>query len=451
MGQSIPQDFVMASPHTEANAKAALDFFLKLSKDEHCESIMFSPVNLAVALKVLLSGARGHTAAELQKRKNVEEDVLESAKSCGTVDSRQKTQGPAPHPCGLAAPSPELESAPRPHRDASDYECEMPEGSHKEFHKILAQLDKPSRNYELSFANQLYGDKSIAFVQQFLFCALKQYLTEVDSVDFHKAPEEARKLINLWVEVRTHGKIQDLLPEFNDEITCLIDLLLVNALYFKGQWEVQFDKELTKESSFYLNEVRDTKTVELMHRRGHYKTGTIESSQVQFQVLEIPYKDHELSVFILLPKDYNPSSLQQLEEELTYEKLLEWTSETCLKVEEVDVAIPKTRLEKSIPALKFLEALGLNNVSNPEKADLSGITTTEMVAVSEIVHGVALEMDEDGGREAPHCPRDRHPASRADVQFVADHPFLFFILHKFTNSILFFGRFSEPEENTACH
>ncbi|XP_053253547.1 serpin B3-like [Podarcis raffonei] len=335
----------MASPHTEANAKAALDFFLKLSKDEHCESIMFSPVNLAVALKVLLSGARGHTADELQK-------------------------------------------------EAPDYKCEMPEGSHKEFHKILAQLDKPSRNYELSFANQLYGDKSIAFVQQFLFCALKQYLTEVDSVDFHKAPEEARKLINLWVEVRTHGKIQDLLPEFNDEITCLIDLLLVNALYFKGQWEVQFDKELTKESSFYLNE---------------------------------------------------------LEEELTYEKLLEWTSETCLKVEEVDVAIPKTRLEKSIPALKFLEALGLNNASNPEKADLSGITTTEMVAVSEIVHGVALEMDEDGGGEAPHCPRNRHPVSRADVQFVADHPFLFFILHKFTNSILFFGRLAEPEENTACH
>ncbi|CAI5780101.1 SERPIN domain-containing protein [Podarcis lilfordi] len=321
----------MASRHTEANAKAALDFFLKLSKDEHCESILFSPVNLAVALKVLLSGARGHTADELQK-------------------------------------------------EAPDYECEIPEGSHKEFHKILAQLDKPSRNYELSFANQLYGDKSIAFVQQFLFCALKQYLMEVDSVDFHKAPEEARKLINLWVEVQTHGKIQDLLPEFNDEITCLIDLLLVNALYFKGQWEVQFDKELTKESSFYLNE-RDTKTVELMHRRGHYKTGTIESSQVQFQVLEIPYKDHELSVFILLPKDYNPSSLQQLEEELSYEKLLEWTSETCLKVEEVDVAIPKTRLEMSIPALKFLEALGLHNVSNPEKADLSGITSTEMVAV----------------------------------------------------------------------
>ncbi|XP_061466754.1 leukocyte elastase inhibitor-like [Rhineura floridana] len=359
----------MAPPRTESNAKAALDFFLQLSKDELCESITFSPINLAVALKLLLSGARGHTAAELGK-------------------------------------------------NALDCECEKPEGVHNEFHKILAQLDKQTTNYELSFANQLYGDKSIAFIQPFLFCALKLYLTDINGVDFHNAPEEVRRLINLWVEVQTHGKIKDLLPQVKDEIACQIDLLLVNALYFKGQWEVQFDKKLTKESPLYLNE-RDCKTVKLMH----YKMGTIEVSQVQ----------------------------ARLEDIFTYEKLLEWTCETRLKVEEVEVAIPKIKIEKSILVLNFLEALGLNDVSDPEKADLSGITTTEAVALSEIVHGAALEINEDGGKEPPHCPREGHHVHQACVQFVADHPFLFFVLHNCSNSILFLGRFVKPKEKKDCH
>lgn len=138
-----------------------------------------------------------------------------------------------------------------------------------------------------------------------------------------------------------------------------------------------------------------------------------------------------------------------MEEQLSYETLLNWVCDDQLKEEDVDVAIPKIKLEESFLALNALEALGLTDVSNPTKADLSGITSTEGVALCEIVHCASLEIDEEGGEEeeASQCPIDRDHTPQL---FVADHPFLFFILHKGTQSILLSGRFAKPEEKQVC-
>ncbi|XP_033010475.1 serpin B3-like [Lacerta agilis] len=317
-----------------------------------------------------------------------------------------------------------------------DYECEKPAAVHTAFHRILAELNKPSTNYELSFANRLYGDQSIAFLQKFLYCALKLYLTEVYGADIHNAPEEVRRLINLWVEVQTHGKIQDLLPK--NSFDCLAQLLHVNALYFKGQWDVKFDKELTKVDRFYLTEDVCT-NVQLMYRKGQYNIGTIEGCDVQ--VLEIPYRNNELSLFILLPRDCDPESLQQLEDGLSYDQLLNWSC--ILKPEEVEVVIPKFRVEKSVEVNAYLD---LSPLTDPEKADLSSATTTEGVALTQLVHDTFIEIDEEGGEEAeaPICPGDRRPRQEPKA-FLANHPFLYFVLHKGTQSLIALGKFARPE------
>ncbi|XP_053099013.1 leukocyte elastase inhibitor-like isoform X1 [Hemicordylus capensis] len=320
------------------------------------------------------------------------------------------------------------------------YECEKPEGVHTAFSKILEALNKPRTNYVLSFANKLYGDYDVAFIQKFLDSARKLYLTAVDGADFHNAPEEVRRSINLWVECQTQGKIKELL--IKDSFDCLTQLLLVNALYFKGEWDVKFDKALTEEAPFYTHDSDedDIFTVQLMHRKGVYNFGTIEFGNVQVQVLEIPYRDNELSFFILLPTDCSRESLQQLEDGLSHEKLLDWSYD--LKPEEVEVAIPKFSSEKIFDANKYLDLPGL---SDPEYADFSGATTTEYVALTHLIHDTFIEINEEGGEEpeAPHGPRDR--CRRQPVHVVADHPFLYYVLHNCTQSIVAFGRYSKPE------
>uniref|UniRef100_A0A8D0BHK3 Serpin domain-containing protein n=1 Tax=Salvator merianae TaxID=96440 RepID=A0A8D0BHK3_SALMN len=237
--------------------------------------------------------------------------------------------------------------------------------------------------------------------------------------------EKAMKKIALF---SLSGKIKNLLPK--GSFDCLAQLLLVNALYFKGQWDVKFDKELTKEAPFYV----------------HYADPVSVCICLGFlfllcKILEIPYKDHEISLLILLPTDCSPEALEQLEDGLTHEHLLDWFCD--LKPEDIDVSIPKFSLERNLEANHYVN---LPELTDHEKADFSGATTTEHVALTQFIHDTSFEIDEEGGEpaEAPRCPRDRRPR-RECAKFVANHPFLFFALHHCTQSLLVFGRFSKPE------
>ncbi|XP_060100349.1 serpin B3-like [Heteronotia binoei] len=404
----------------EANAKLATDFYHQMRKEHPFDNLLFSPINLTRCLGLLSYGSRGSTATELEK-------VLHWDELKGSEKVRNKRY--------LIT---RIRTSASPAKCVPDYECENPEGVHTAFSKILADLNKPSTDYFLSFANKLSGDYDVAFIQKFLFCALKLYLTEVGGVDFHNAPEDVRRLINLWVEVRSHGEIKDLLPEHS--LDSLTRLLMVNALYFRGVWEIQFNKELTKEAPFYTNE-KTSHTVPLMHTRGTYSTGTIHLSNIEVQILEIPYKNREMSMFILLPKDESPESLLQLEDAIVHAKLLDWSHD--LKPEDVEVAIPKFSIEKTAEADKYLN---LSQISDSENSDFSGATTVRGVAVSQLVHDTFFEVAEEGGdepaaKEGQASKRQHHDP----VHFVADHPFLFYVLHKNTQSIVLFGRFCKPE------
>nr|XP_056710834.1 leukocyte elastase inhibitor-like [Euleptes europaea] len=455
----------------EANAKFALDFFRRLSSEHPSDNLLFSPLNLSAACGLLLQGSAGNTAAELEKVLHWDElKEREKVRNTRYLTTRLRTsaspakfqekdkiysrpypeQRTKPHDDRRTAPEPqhtkprvdrrqtpqqpspgsEPEAPACPQTCVLEYECENPEGVHTAFSNILAELNKPSTNYFLSFAKKLFGDQAIAFNQEFLFCALKLYLTEVGRADFHMAPEEVRRLINLWVEVRSHGEIKDIIPE--NSLDCLTQLLMVNTTYFKGLWEIQFNKELTEEAPFYTHE-KTSHTVQLMHTRGTYNTGLIHLSNVDVQVLEMPYKNHEMSLFILLPKDRSAESLLQLEDALSHVELLDWSH--YLEPEDVEVAIPKFRMEKTAEADKYLN---VSQINDAEKADFSGAMAVHGVALSQLVHDTLFEVDEEGGKE---------PATKkAQYQhFVADHPFLFYVLHKFTHSIIIFGRFSKPE------
>lgn len=114
------------------------------------------------------------------------------------------------------------------------------------------------------------------------------------------------------------------------------------------------------------------------------------------------------------------------------------------------MAIPKIQMTKNVLTAKFLEALDVTQLLDPKMADLTGITLTEDVALNEIVHSTCLEMDETG-REEPQCLKDAHQSHRECVKFVADHPFLFFVLHNSSGCILLLGRFVRPERKCGFH
>nr|XP_031530229.1 serpin B4-like [Vicugna pacos] len=165
-----------------------------------------------------------------------------------------------------------------------------------QFQKLLTELNKPTDAYELSVANRFYGGKEFPFLQEYMDNVKKLYLASVESADFANAPEESRQMINSWVEKQTNEKIKDLFPK--DSLDSSTALVLVNAIYFKGQWHQKFKEENTVEEKFWLNKDR-SKSVQMMKERNTFNFTSLEDMQVK--ILEIPYKGTELSMMLLLP------------------------------------------------------------------------------------------------------------------------------------------------------
>uniref|UniRef100_A0A3B4ZRE9 Serpin domain-containing protein n=1 Tax=Stegastes partitus TaxID=144197 RepID=A0A3B4ZRE9_9TELE len=124
---------------------------------------------------------------------------------------------------------------------------------HSEFGKLLRDLNKSDAPYALSVANRLYGEQSYQFVEDFLRKTKKHYNAELESVDFSGNSEAARVNINSWVEERTQGKIKDVLAK--GVVDSLTRLVLVNAIYFKGNWNKLFKEIATHDVQFKITKV----------------------------------------------------------------------------------------------------------------------------------------------------------------------------------------------------
>ncbi|XP_006888771.1 PREDICTED: leukocyte elastase inhibitor-like [Elephantulus edwardii] len=375
---------------SRANNHFTLDLFHVLNKKDPTGNIFFSPFSISCAAAMLLVGAKGNSEAQLSKA----------------------------------------------------FHLDKVEEVHSKFQCLQAEINKRDTSYMLKLANRLYGEKTYHYLPDFLATIQKFYGADLASVDFQHASEEVRKEINQWVKDQTEGKIPDLLP--SGVVNNLTKLVLVNAIYFMGKWQKVFHRGNTKEAQFYLNK-KDKKMVNMMFQKKPFPYGYID--EVKCHVLVLPYEDNELSMVILLPRDIEDDStgLKKIEEQLTLDKLNEWISSNNVKVNHVNVSLPRFKLEESYNLKDHLASLDVQDILDPSKADLSGISGAKDLYVSEFVHKSFVEVNEEGTVAAAATAAGRvlcalvHPKN-----FNANHPFLFFIQHNASKCILFFGRFSSP-------
>uniref|UniRef100_A0A668B014 Serpin B6 n=1 Tax=Myripristis murdjan TaxID=586833 RepID=A0A668B014_9TELE len=369
-----------SSPLSEANTAFCLALFKQLDEDKKSSNIFYSPLSISSALAMVMLGARANTATQMSEfghtfSFNAQDDV------------------------------------------------------HVKFSKLIKELNKAGAPYSLSLANRLYGDKSYRFVKGFLADTKKHYDAKLKSVDFKTSAETARININNWVEKQTQDKIKDLLaPGVVDSMTRLV---LVNAIYFKGNWDRKFDANLTKDAQFKLNKVT----------KGLYG--------FMGRILELPYKGKDLSMLIFLPNEMedDTTGLEKLEKELTYEKFVEWTQPHMMYTKEVQVGLPRFKMEESYNLKDILTRMGMVDAFDVRMSDFSGMSPANDLVLSQVVHKAFVEVNEEGTEAAAATAiRKVYCSARipAIPRFIADHPFLFFIRHKPSMSVLFAGRFCSP-------
>lgn len=375
---------------SSANSLFALELFHTLSESSPTGNIFFSPFSISSALAMVFLGTKGTTAAQLSKT----------------------------------------------------FHFDSVEDVHSRFQSLNAEVSKRGASHTLKLANRLYGEKTYNFLPEFLTSTQKMYGADLAPVDFQHASEDARKEINQWVKGQTEGKIPELLAV--GVVDSMTKLVLVNAIYFKGMWEEKFMKQDTTDAPFRLNK-KNTKSVKMMYQKKKFFFGYI--SDLKCKVLEMPYQGGELSMVILLPEDIEDEStgLKKIEEQITLEKLREWTKRENLENIDVHVKLPRFKIEESYILNSNLGRLGLQDLFNSSKADLSGMSGSRDLFISKIVHKAFVEVNEEGTEAA---------AATAGIatfcmllpeeEFTAGHPFIFFIRHNPTANVLFLGRVCSP-------
>lgn len=282
-------------------------------------------------------------------------------------------------------------------------------------------------------ADRIYFNKNLPFRE----CLFNFFDEELTVMDFAANPEARRAEINNWISEFTKGHIQDIIPP--GSISAYTNLVLANAAYFKGNWVSKFDPELTKPEIFYIT-MDQYQYVDMMHTKGNFYHAMNE--KLQAHILEMPYDGEEMSMFIILPAFAN-NGLEEMLSRLTIKSIQEALEEGSSR--EVIVSIPKFSFETTTELVPVLQQLGVGDLFDSSKANLTGFANQNIV-FDDAIHKAKIEVDENGSTAAAATVLFSFRSSRPlePAQFKCDHPFIFFIYDSKSKVVLFTGIYRDP-------
>uniref|UniRef100_A0A8D9ACM7 Antichymotrypsin-2 n=2 Tax=Cacopsylla melanoneura TaxID=428564 RepID=A0A8D9ACM7_9HEMI len=291
-----------------------------------------------------------------------------------------------------------------------------------------------SYGYTFTSANKIFINDQLTVKP----CMTDIFQQELQPMSFANGLEAA-KVINTWVEVETKNNIKDLISP--DQVDSRTNLVLANAAYFKGIWQSKFSPALTKPDVFYSSPNKKS-LVKMMKQNGQFRH--ILSEELRAHILEVPYKGGNISMYFLLPpfasKDGVADILASLKKDPTTFKRF---TEEANFLKPVEISIPKFTVTQDLNLIPTLTQMGVTDLFT-SAADLSRLSDTP-ISFGDAVHKARLELDEEGTTAAAATAVFSFRSSRPleHTKFVANHPFLYFLFDKMSQSILLAGVFND--------
>lgn len=361
----------------------AVDFYHQVARSPG--NVAFSPFSISAALAMTYGGAEGETKAEFEK-------VVWKGQPADSV--------------------------------------------HASYGRALSTWAAAQNDVTLRVANRLFGQRGFPFEAPFVELTRTTYGAELSPVDFRGAADQSRRTINTWVAEQTQNRIEELL--YPGTVHAATRLVLVNAMYFKGDWQSPFDPQKTKTDSFAT---ASGKRVRVPMMQGERTTSWYQDDAVT--VAELPYAGDSVVMNIVLPRD--GKTLAAIEAGMTAEAVAQWT--TSLSPARLDIKLPRFRLaaEKSTPLRKVLEGMGLRRAFSATQAQFGGITRSEPIWIDDVIHQTFVEVNEEGTEAAAATATTMRVYAIVETHaFHVDRPFLFFIRDKRADQLLFVGRVDDP-------
>jgi serpin B len=374
----------MNSTLAAASNAFGFDLFQQLQRQAENKNLFFSPLSVTVALAMTYNGAAGETKNAMARALKIEGMNLDELNRASA--------------------------------------------------ELLKALKSADPKIELAIANSLWARSGARFNEDFLARNRRFYGAEISTLDFTN--QQSVATINRWVSDNTKGKIGQIIDRIDaDQV-----MFLINAVYFKGQWQKRFEKTLTKEQPFHMPGGQQ-KPVPMMAQSGNY----LYQRGDKFQAIGLPYGKGGVSLYLFLPD--KGSSLDDFLKGLSYRKWEEWINN--FNHAPGDVKLPRFKLDYEKTLNDSLKAVGMGPAFNSREADFSGIRPERDLYISEVKHKAVVEVNEEGTEAAAATSVGVAVTSvqepRQRFTFIADRPFLMAIRDSQTGAILFMGAVMEPK------
>lgn len=368
-----------------ANTRFSLKLFSQLQSKQTNQNIFISPASVNVALAIVYNGSNGETRQAIGRTLEVQEISIQDINKANAV--------------------------------------------------IKNQLQDSNFKSQLQIANSLWIDKQEPIKPDFSQQIQKYYQAEIQAINF-RTPQ-APATINSWVRKNTNGKIDSIIERIEPNTV----FLLLNAIYFVGNWKYPFPKELTKDHPFTL--VNGTqKSVKMMFQQ---MPGVKYYENELFQAINLPYSDNRLSMYIFLPN--KNLSLREFYQNLNHKNWQKWMDKFNGYELENDysqftlIGLPRFQVNYEVDLIDALKALGME-IAFSKNADFSAMTVPPLW-IGKVQHKTFIEVNEEGTTATAVT---NIGGSRGGVaQIIVDRPFFCVICDNKTGAILFMGSVVNPQ------
>jgi len=361
---------------TESINKFSFELFDKINKDKGDQNIFVSPLSVALALGMVYNGAEGLTSAQMAGVLNIAD-----------------------------IPSQTVNNS---------------------FRKLQNTLTSEDQEVEFLIGNSIWHDYNFTFHQEFLDINEEYYNAYVKGLNFRSMETVGR--INKWVSDQTKGKITKIV---GPEIDPLIEMYLINAMYFKGSWAQEFDLKRSRLGTF--NSKIKCMMMSITEEFPYYK-------HERFQAVQLPYGDSDFSMTIFLP-----NINEDLDEMIEYINFLRWDYfADQFKTIEGFLQMPRFSMEYELNLNQYLKDMGMGSAFDQDAE--FGLMTPEELFISHVKHKTFLKVNEEGTEAAAVTSVGMETVSIKETGFIMklDRPYFFFI--NYNDTVVFMGKVMHPSE-----
>ncbi len=340
----------VSAPFADQTTRFAFDLAKRVTaKEGPGKNVFVSPLSLHIALGMLLNGANAQTAAEMQKTLNLDAQTLAEA--------------------------------------------------NQTYQNLMQNLPSVDSKQTLQLANSVWYRNTFELATSFQDVLRQTFKAEVSAQNFNDPATVG--FINKWASDKTNGKI----PKVIDAIQPESELFLLNALYFKADWQKQFKPEETADSPFTLPSGAET-TVRMMR----LDTDMRRSTRPTYTAFELPYGPVRKAEYagpayamtVLLPA--RNTTADALLSSLTGP---EWSQlQTDMKPGKMDIGLPKFTLNYEIRLNDILSEMGMPTAFT-DQADFTKMNPAGGLTLSFVKQNTFVAVD-DNGRDYDHLGADAH-------------------------------------------